>query len=73
MLALMLSAAWVASIACADVQARPVMHHHMPCCPPDAGTQGCSTAQCERAPEKTEAQSGEQVATLPVADAVPSD
>jgi hypothetical protein len=74
MLALVLSAAWVASIACADTQPTPVMHpDHMPCCPPDAGTQGCSSAQCEQAPEKTEAQSGEQVAALPVADAVPSD
>jgi hypothetical protein len=74
MLALALAAAWVASIACADAQPTPLMHrHHMPCCPPDAGAQGCSTAQCEQAPEKTEVQSGEQVATLPVAHAVPSD
>lgn len=74
MLALTLSVAWVASIACADSQPTPVMHRqHMPCCPPDAGTQRCSTAQCEQASEKTEAQSGEQVAALPVADAVPAD
>lgn len=74
MLALALSVAWVASIACANAQPAPVTpRHHMPCCPPDAGPKGCSTAQCEQAPEKTEAQSGEQVATSPVADAVPSD
>lgn len=47
----------------------------MPCCPSDdAGTQGCSAAQCAvQAPEKKEVQSGEQVVNLLVADAVSSD
>lgn len=72
-IALALTAAWVAMGVCAVAGQTPAMHRNMPCCPPQAGTQGCSAAQCEQAPEKTEAQSGEQVATLPVADAVPSD
>lgn len=73
MLALVLSVAWVATVACADAQ--PAMHHHhMPCCPSDAGTQGCSTGQCAvQAPEKKEVQSGERAANLPVADAASSD
>ena len=76
MLALALTVAWVATVACADAQQTPAMHrHHMPCCPhDDAGTQGCSTAQCTvQAPEKKEVQSGEQVVSLLVADAVSSD
>jgi hypothetical protein len=73
MLTLALIAAWVAMAACANAQPAAAMHRHMPCCPPQAGTQGCSPAQCEQAPEKTERRSGEQVATLPVAKAVSSD
>lgn len=74
MLALALSAAWMASIACADAQQIPSMHrHHMPCCPPTAGTQGCSAAQCNQAPEKTEFQSGKQLADMLVAEVVSTD
>ena len=76
MLTLALSAAWVSTVACANAQQTPAMHrHNMPCCPrDDAGTQGCSTAQCAvQAPKKTEAQSGEQVVNLLVAQAVSSD
>jgi hypothetical protein len=52
-----------------------VHRHHMPCCPrDDAGAKGCSTSQCAvQASKKTEAQSGEQVVNLLVADAVFSD
>lgn len=70
MLTVALSVAWLATAVCAAQT--PATHRPMPCCPPQAATQGCS-AQCEQAPEKTEAQSGEQVAILPVADAVPFD
>lgn len=74
MLTLALTAAWLATAACADAQQTSAMHrHHMPCCPAHAGTPGCSTAQCEQPPEKTEAQSGERVATLLVVDAPPTD
>jgi hypothetical protein len=73
MLMLALIAAWLATAACAAAQQAPAMHRYMPCCPPQAGTQGCSTAQCEQTPEKKEVQSGEQVAALPVAQAVSSD
>lgn len=74
-LALALSVAWVATVACADAQPTAMHRHHMPCCPQDdAGTPGCSTAQCAvQAPEKKEVQSGEQVVNLPVADTVSSD
>jgi hypothetical protein len=73
MLTLALTAAWLATAACAAAQQTPGMHRAMPCCPPQAGTQGCSTAQCAQAPEKTEAQSGAQVAISPIADALSSD
>ncbi len=68
-----LIAAWLATAACAEAQQTPSMHHHMRCCPPQAGPRGCSSAQCEQAPEKTETQRGEQVGTLPVAGAVTFD
>jgi hypothetical protein len=72
-LTLALTAAWLATATCAATQQTPAMHRHMPCCPPQARTQGCSTAQCEQAPEKTEARSAEQVATLLVAETVSFD
>ena len=75
-LALALSVAWVAAVVCADAQQTPAIpRHHMPCCPQhDAGTPGCSTAQCAvQAPEKKEAQSGEQLVNLLAAEVVPSD
>jgi hypothetical protein len=68
-LTLALTAAWLAMVACADAHPTPALHRSMPCCPPNAGTQECSLAQCEQAPEKTEIRSGDQAARLPVADA----
>lgn len=73
MLTLALTTAWLATATCAATQQTPAMDRHMPCCPPQAGTQGCPTAQCEQAPKKTEAQSREQLTTLPVAEAVSAD
>ena len=73
LLTLALTIAWLATIACADAQ--PGMHrHHMPCCPRDAGTPGCTTAQCAvQAPEKKEAKSDEHVVNVALADALPPD
>lgn len=64
-LTLALTVAWLAAAACADARQMPTMHHRpMRCCPPNAGTEQCSSAQCEQTPEKTEAQNGERTATL---------
>lgn len=72
MLTVALSAAWLATVTCADAKQIAAVHRHMPCCPPQTRTQGCSTAQCDQAPEKTEAWSSEQVARAPFAEAVHS-
>jgi hypothetical protein len=72
-LTLTLIAAWLGMTACAAVQQTPATHRPMPCCPPQAGTRGCSASQCEQAPEITEVQSGGHLAALPVAKAAFSD
>jgi hypothetical protein len=79
-LALALSAIWIATLAFADTAVAPAMQcerGHMPCCPRTGDSEGCmgnncSAARCaEQAPEKAEArvvkaQEGEAVAAAPV-------
>lgn len=72
LLTLVLTIAWLATAACANAERIPEIHRHMPCCPAQAGTPGCSTAQCGQVLERTEIRSGARVANLPVAEGVSS-
>ncbi|MGA7353442.1 MAG: hypothetical protein WBP95_08395 [Acidobacteriaceae bacterium] len=74
-LALALSAVWIATLAQADTAVTPAMHcqrGHMPCCPRSGNGESCSSARCtEQVPEKAETQvvkakEGEAVALPPV-------
>lgn len=70
LLTVALSVAWIATAACANAERVPAIHHHpMPCCPPEAGCQGCSAAACaaEQAPEKREIQKSVSVVRMALA------